>query len=73
MTDTIERAARAMHQTVQPEWAWDEPDAELYRRMYRANALAVLAEIREPGIAIDVEALRHWQATIDAILAQEAG
>ncbi len=33
----IERAARAMYDTVQPDWDWDTPDAELLRKMYRAN------------------------------------
>ncbi|WP_313808181.1 hypothetical protein [Sphingobium sp.] len=27
---TIERAARAMYETVQPKWAWNDPDAELF-------------------------------------------
>ena len=29
----IDRAARAMYATVQPEWRWDDPDAELLRQM----------------------------------------
>lgn len=64
----IERAARAMYDEVQPEWDWDDPDAELLRRMYRANARAAVAAIREPGIALDATTLRRWQAQIDAIL-----
>ncbi|MCI4589346.1 hypothetical protein MOK15_04450 [Sphingobium sp. BYY-5] len=44
----IERAARAMYDTVQPEWDWDDPDAEMLRRMYRENARAAIAAIREP-------------------------
>jgi hypothetical protein len=66
----IERAARAMYDEVQPDWDWNDPDAELLRRMYRANARAALIALREPGIAMDVAALRVWQAQIDAILSE---
>ncbi|WP_336960136.1 hypothetical protein [Sphingobium aquiterrae] len=45
----IERAARAMYDTVQPDWDWDDPDAELLRRMYRENARAALLAIRSPS------------------------
>lgn len=44
----IERAARAMYDAVQPEWDWNDPDAELLRRMYRENARVAIAAIREP-------------------------
>lgn len=64
----IERAARAMYDEVQPDWDWDDPDAELLRRMYRANARAAIAALREPGIALDTNALRLWQEQIGAIL-----
>ncbi|WP_145958924.1 hypothetical protein [Sphingobium sp. SCG-1] len=42
----IERAARAMYEAVAPEWDWADPDAELLRRMYRANARAALQSLR---------------------------
>ncbi|MDF0542817.1 hypothetical protein PX699_10730 [Sphingobium sp. H39-3-25] len=45
----IERAARAMYDTVQPDWDWDDPDAELLRRMYRENARAALFALRTPS------------------------
>lgn len=64
----IERAARAMYDEVQPDWDWNDPDAELLRRMYRANACAALTALREPGIAMDAASLRVWQAQVDAIL-----
>ena len=44
----IECAARAMHDAVQPEWDWNDPDAELLRQLYRKNACAAIAAIREP-------------------------
>jgi len=44
----IERAARAMYDNVKPDWDWDDPDAELLRAMYRENARAAIAAIREP-------------------------
>lgn len=67
----IERAARAMYDEVRPEWDWNDPDAELLRRMYRANARAALIALREPGIAMDAAALRLWQAQVDAILSED--
>lgn len=67
----IERAARAMYDEVQPDWDWNDPDAELLRRMYRANARAALTAFREPGIAMDEVALRVWQAQVDAILSED--
>jgi hypothetical protein len=66
----IERAARAMYDEVQPDWDWDDPDAELLRRMYRANARAALVALREPVMAMDDGALGIWQAQIDAILGE---
>jgi hypothetical protein len=45
----IERAARAMYDTVQPDWDWEDPDAELLRRMYRENARAALLALRTPS------------------------
>ena len=43
----IERAARAMHDAVQPEWDWNDPDAELLRQSYRKGACGTIAAIRE--------------------------
>ncbi len=51
-TSPIERAARAMYDTVNPEWEWDDPDAEPLRRMYRENAKAAILAIREPSQAM---------------------
>ena len=48
----IERAARAMYATVQPEWDWDDPDAEPLRRMYRDNAKAAILALKEPSDAM---------------------
>lgn len=73
----IERAARAMYDTVQPEWDWDDPDAELLRKMYRENARAAILAIREPSEAMRevnpsqgqvIYAEDIWQAMIDAML-----
>ena len=58
----IERAAKAMYDVVQPDWEWDDPDAELLRRMYRENALAAIAALREPDefmIQAGAEIARH--------------
>jgi len=44
----IERAAHAMYAAVQPEWDWNDPDAELLRHMYRENARVAIKAIREP-------------------------
>lgn len=71
----IERAARAMYDTVQPEWEWDDPDAELMRRMYRENARAAILAIREPSEAM-VRAgganMDHEGATLPDELEQRA-
>ena len=48
----IERAARAMYDTVRPEWEWDDPDAAPLRRMYRDNAKAALLALKEPSEAM---------------------
>lgn len=42
----IERAARAMYDEISPDWDWDDPDAELLRIMYRANARAAFVSLR---------------------------
>lgn len=76
----IERAARAMYDAVAPDWDWDDPDAELLRRMYRANARAALATLRNISVTMrnqgeaylanraDVSAESLWQAMLDAAL-----
>jgi len=58
----IERAAKAMYDAVQPDWEWSDPEAELLRRMYRENALAAIAALREPDelmIQAGAEIVRH--------------
>ena len=78
----VERAARAMHDNVNPEWEWDDPDAGPLRRMYRDNARAAILAIREPTVLMTQAGLRArrakevvawpplavWQAMIDAAL-----
>ena len=49
----IDRAAHAMYATVQPEWTWEEPDAELLRQMYRDNARPAILPIRNPSPAME--------------------
>ena len=78
----VERAARAMYDVVSPDWAWDDPDAELLRRMYRANARAALGALREAsagmrqaggdhleGAQASAESL--WIVMLDAALAED--
>ncbi|MGK2910532.1 MAG: hypothetical protein ACSLE1_12145 [Sphingobium sp.] len=79
----IERAARAMYDAVSPDWEWDDPDAELLRRMYRANARAALLSLREPTDAMCVAGGDHveqtgrisvtsvWTVMMDAALEQD--
>ena len=58
----IERAARAMYDAVQPEWDWNDPDAELLRQFYRKNACAAIAAVREPDefmMQAGAEIVRH--------------
>jgi hypothetical protein len=57
-----------MYDQVQPEWEWNDPDAELLRRMYRANVRAALMALREPAAEMDADSIETWQAVIDAIL-----
>lgn len=57
-----------MYDQVRPDWAWDDPDAELLRRMYRANVRAALIAIRDPGVDVEGDAVQSWQGVIDAIL-----
>jgi len=70
VSDAVERAAHAMYANIAPDWDWDDPDAELMRRMYRENARVVLATIRDPGVEMDAQAIAAWQAAIDAMLAE---
>jgi len=79
----VETAARAMYDSVAPDWQWDDPDAELLRRMYRANARAALLSLREPtdamceaggdhvaqGDRLTVDSI--WTAMMDAALDQD--
>ena len=79
----IERAARAMYDEVAPDWSWDDPDAEILRGLYRANARAALRSLRDPTDAmceaggdhvadadrITVDAI--WTVMMDAALAQD--
>ncbi|WP_311267839.1 hypothetical protein [Sphingobium sp. WCS2017Hpa-17] len=77
----IERAARAMYDNVQPEWDWDDPDAELLRRMYRDNARAAIRALREPSDAVTNAGYNEllcynsagnaWRAMVDAVLAEQ--
>lgn len=79
----IERAARAMYETVAPEWDWADPDAELMRRMYRANAKAALQSLRSPTDAMceaggeHIEQASHitvdalWTVMMDAALEED--
>ncbi|WP_235523646.1 hypothetical protein [Sphingobium sp. Leaf26] len=66
----IERAARAMYDNVRPDWDWDDPDAELLRRMYRDNARAAIGALREPSDAV-TSAGYAWTAMVDAVLAEQ--
>lgn len=78
MTETdptpLERAARAMYDTVQPEWDWNDPDAEPLRTMYRQNARAAFTALMEPcptmiGPHPEGAARRAvWQEMVAAIL-----
>lgn len=44
----IERAARAMHASAQPEWDWADPDCDPLRRIYRDAARAMIQSLRDP-------------------------
>lgn len=78
----IDCAARAMHATVQPEWRWEDPDAELLRQMYRENARAAILAIRAPSQAMTragahelqrgTSVAQTWQAMIDTCLDEAA-
>lgn len=81
----LERAARAMYDTVQPDWDWHDPDAEPMRRMYRDNARAAFMAVMEPGAAMIAKGERKlgdrqlgggncvavWQAMLAALLQGE--
>lgn len=73
----LERAARAMYDTVQPDWDWSDPDAEPMRKMYRDNARAAFMAVMEPGAAMIGKGERKldsgdcvavWQAMLAALL-----
>lgn len=55
----IERAARAMHASAQPEWPWDDPDCEPLRKIYRDAARAMILSLHEP-----TEAMREAGAEV---------
>jgi len=46
----IDRAALAMYAAVQPEWSWDDPDAELLRKMYKENVRMAVLAIRDDRV-----------------------
>lgn len=68
MMTPLERAARAMYDNVQPEWDWDDPDAELLRRMYLDNARAALNAVREP-----TDAMKSAGAEVTRFIAPDEG
>lgn len=78
----IDRAARAMYATVQPEWSWDDPDAELLRQLYSDNARPAILAIRDPSQAMENAGqderqrsdtvARTWRTMIDACLEDRA-
>jgi len=45
----IERAAKAMHSSAQPEWQWDDPDCAPLRKIYRDAARAMLQALHDPS------------------------
>jgi hypothetical protein len=76
----LERAARAMYDNVQPDWDWNDPDAEPLRRMYRDNARVAFMAVMEPSAAmigkgdgkVDTSCSRDvWQAMVAAMLQGE--
>lgn len=73
----LERAARAMYENVQPDWDWNDPDAEPMRKMYRDNARVALMAVMEPSAAMIAKgdsklatagSLDVWQAMLAALL-----
>ena len=76
----LERAARAMYANIQPDWDWDDPDAEPLRKMYRDNARIAFIAIMEPSAAMiskgnnqleSLSCLAVWQAMVAAMLQGE--
>ncbi|MDF0541834.1 hypothetical protein PX699_05750 [Sphingobium sp. H39-3-25] len=58
----IERAARALHDRINPGWNWDDPDSGPLRQAYQEAAKAVLAAIREPSeeaVEIGMEVVKN--------------
>jgi hypothetical protein len=84
MTETdvtpLERAARAMYDTIQPDWDWSDPDAAPMRKMYWDNARAAFVAVLEPSAAMirkgqskleSADCLAVWQAMVAAMLQGE--
>ena len=76
----LERAARAMYDTIAPDWDWHDPDAAPMRQMYRDNARAAFRAILEPSAAMlrkgegkmaQADCLAVWQAMVAAMLQGE--
>ena len=73
----LDRAARAMYDNVQPDWDWNDPDAEPLRKMYRDNARVAFIAVMEPSAAMiskgdskleSAGCLAVWQAMVAAML-----
>jgi hypothetical protein len=73
----LERAARAMYDNVQPDWDWNDPDAEPMRKLYRDNARVAFMAVMEPSAAMiargdskldGASGLTVWQAMMAALL-----
>jgi hypothetical protein len=76
----LERAARAMYDNVQPDWDWNDPDAQPMRQMYRDNARVAFMAVMEPSAAMvsrgeakldKAGCVGVWQAMLAAILQGE--
>jgi len=76
----LERAAHAMYNNVQPDWDWNDPDAEPLRKMYRDNARVAIMAVMEPSAAMirkgdskpgNAGCLAVWQAMVAAMLQGE--
>ena len=79
----LDRAARAMHASIQPapDWAWDDPICAPVRAIYRTGIAAALTDLRAPGEGMvqaaiatsgrsEAEVRGIWQAMIDAAIAK---
>ncbi|WP_245653941.1 hypothetical protein [Novosphingobium rosa] len=76
----LERAARAMYDNVQPDWDWNDPDAEPMRKLYRDNVRVAFMAVLEPSAAMvrrgenkldRADCLAVWQAMVAAMLQGE--